>query len=180
MQQSPLLAKFSINPGISKLNQGKALWQKVLTHYKTGTIDPDANSYQNHPQVIERKNLISEAIKIAEQGDKNSIQYFANSATGYQELGLLHRATNDFENAKISFAKSLSLLNSASSKFSKHPAILTARRETLFRLGELNHVLGNKEVAISKYKETLEIDELLEHNDPIGEKTTRALLDTLL
>lgn len=92
---------------------------------------------------------------------------------------MLHRATNDFDEARRCLDESLSILDGVGQSNSRNPRILHARRETLFRLAELEHVLGNHANARLGYEESLQIDDLLGHDDPVGENTTRELLGRL-
>jgi tetratricopeptide (TPR) repeat protein len=172
------LSRQSLDPGWSNLQRGKALWQSLIP-LPMGSIDPDGAQYSNHPKVESAIALINEAIEGARSSNIDPTKATANAAIAWQELGLLYRGINDFDEARRCFDKSLNVLNAVSQIESDNPRILQARRETLFRLAELEHVLGNHDKARLGYEESLQIDNVLGHDDPIGESTTRDLLSRL-
>ena len=169
------ISRGALDPGWRNLQQGKALWQGVIP-VPVGAIDPNASSYKDHPNVVAARELIRKAVLHAPDTNTDAARAAANAAIAWQELGLLHRAINDFTEARSCFEKSLATVNEA---HSAHPSILSAKRETLFRLAELDQVLGRPEEAKRGYQQSLEIDELLGHDDPVGESTTQALLSKL-
>ena len=144
-----------------------------------GSIDPNAANAAAHPKVTSAAALIRAAIDGAPGSNTDPIRATANAAIAWQELGLLHRAINEFDDARRCFEKSLTLLDRVSQSDSRHSRILHAKRETFFRLAELDHVLGNHANARRGYEKSLQIDDLLGHDDPVGEHTTRELLGRL-
>ena len=174
------------NTGSEILNRGKACWQRLISP-PCGKIDTKSSTFQTHPKIIEAKELIRKSIDLAQDSNSNKILADANAAVAWQELGLLHRAINDFEEARCCFEKSLEKCGGDPLTYQNlghpivqgYPRVLGARRETLFRLAELEHVMGNTEQALIRYDQTLEIDEALGHDDPIGETTTKNLRNQL-
>jgi tetratricopeptide (TPR) repeat protein len=167
------VSRAALDPGWTSLQRGKALWQGVIP-VPAGTVSPDASSYRSHPKVVEARRLIRAAIDHAPASNFESVAATANAAIAWQELGLLHRATNDFEEARRCFERSLTFCGTHT-----HQKVLVAKRETLFRLAELDHVTERRDSARRRYEESLELDAQLGHDDPIGEATTRDLLSRL-
>jgi tetratricopeptide (TPR) repeat protein len=172
------LSKQSLDPGWSSLQRGKALWQSLIP-LPLGSIDPGGGKFSNHPKVTSAIALIQTAIDRAPSSNADPVNAAANAAIAWQELGLLYRGINNFDEARRCFDKSLNVLNAVSQSKAGDSRILQARRETLFRMAELEHVLGNHEKARLGYEESLQIDDLLGHDDPIGESTTKELLSRL-
>jgi tetratricopeptide (TPR) repeat protein len=168
------LSRAALDPGWTSLQRGKALWQDLIP-VEVGTVVAEASRYRDHPKVHTARDLIHAAIDHAPASNVQSSAAIANAAIAWQELGLLHRCINDFVEARRCFERSLTLSRDAHD----HPKILAAKRDTLFRLAELDHVTGRREQARRGYEQSLEIDAQLGHDDPIGEATTRDLLSRL-
>jgi len=126
----PLVAAFlsrpSLDPGWSSLQRGKALWQSVVRP-PLGSIDPNAAKFATHPKVTSAEVLIRAAVEAAPQSNTDPIRATANAAIAWQELGLLHRATNSLDDARRCFDKSLNVLDEVNRSDSRDPRILHAR-----------------------------------------------------
>jgi tetratricopeptide (TPR) repeat protein len=171
-----------IDVGWSSLQRSKTLWQGLpdLTPYLWyGKINPRAATFQSYPQIQTAKRLIQKAIEYAPTSNYEPPQARVNEAIAFQELGLLHRALNEFQDASNAYQKSLEILKSLGGMSSNNTEVLAAYRETIFRLAELDHTLGNYEGAKAGYRESLQVDAVLGHNDPSGELYARKLLKQL-
>jgi tetratricopeptide (TPR) repeat protein len=123
-----------------------------------------------HSKIVEAEVLIKRACELAPTP--------ADKALAWQELSVLHRVVNRFEDAEKCFAKSLKMLESLGRNESNDRRILSAYRETTFRLGELRHIMGKADEARNWYMKSLAIDDRL-NDDPFGAAATRKLLDDL-
>lgn len=166
-------SRAALDPGWTSLQRGKALWQGVIP-VPVGTVNPAATSFRSHPKIVEARDLIQAAIARAPDSNFKSVAAKANAAIAWCELGLLHRATNDFEEARRCYDKSLTLCSTNISQ-----QVLVAKRETLFRRAEVDHVTGFRDSARARYEESLELDAQLGHDDPMGEAVTQDLLNRL-
>ena len=179
----PLVLAFAtrsqIDPGWRALQEGKNTWQRLPFVLPVGRIEQSDSQYRNHPSFQKARDLIRSAIDRAPESNLDPVSAAANSAIALQELGLLHRAVNDLEKAGEYFGMSLAKLSELAPESRAHPRVLHARRDILFRLGELNHVQGSHESARRFYLDSLEIDRKLGHDDPVGESTTEELLSKL-
>jgi tetratricopeptide (TPR) repeat protein len=175
-----LIFRGKLDRGWSNLEKGKALWQSLPIKLPMGEIDPAAIQFRNHPKVLSAATLIRGAIDHAPSSNRDAIRAEANAAIAWQELGLLYRAINEFDEASNCFERSLHIIDSVPGSESNNTRILYARRDTLFRLAELNHVRGNHEKALDGYRASLAVDDLLGHDDPVGENTTRELVRKLV
>ncbi|MDR0332404.1 MAG: tetratricopeptide repeat protein [Dysgonamonadaceae bacterium] len=171
--------------GAEILNKGKACWQRLIS-VPSGKIDPKSSAFQTHPKILEAKDLIRKSIDLAQDSSPDEVLADTNAAVSWTELGLLHRSINEFEEARSCFEKSLEKCDGKPLAYigygaleKRHLSALIACRETLFRLAELDHVMGNTEQARIRYDQSLEIDVALGHDDPIGETTTRNLRNQL-
>ena len=192
-----------LDPGFVKIEESKRLWQNIpdLTPYRWyGNINTNASRYRTDPRILEAKEKLHAAIdKYADTSNVNEVIAVVNKALAIRELGLLYRATNEFEKARKAYKKSLEMLNVLRERISsieqkdldehterqeldEHTKwqILDKYRETVFRLAELNHVQGNYLSAKTGYEETLQIDELLGHDDRAGEEWTKRLLQEVI
>jgi hypothetical protein len=195
-----------LDPGFVKVEESKRLWQNIpdLTPYRWyGKINTNASRYRTDPRILEAKEKLYTAIdKYADTSNVNKVVASVNKALAIRELGLLYRATNEFEKARNAYEEShntLKVLREWISKEWEHldeytkrqildkyreedldehtrRQILDKYRETVFRLAELDHVQGNYSSAKTGYEETLQIDELLGHDDREGEEWTKRLL----
>lgn len=177
-----LLHKSKLDPGWKALEEGKALWKSMYPNlrYQDGVIYQETSQYTNHPHVNRSKELISQAIKSAPESNVESLHAAANKAIAYQELGLLHRVVNEFKEAEGNYLESIAILDSVGGTTSRNRSVLSAYRDTLFRLGELCHVQNEYQKAREYYEKSLKLDEQLGHDDPRGEQATRELLNRIL
>ena len=174
------------NRGWRSLERGKSLWKSCLWNalgsdfaFRNGIIQEGASQLVTSPDIIKAKTLITAAINEAAQSNSHSMDVLANRAIAWQELGLLHRAVNEFDKAQESYDQSIRALDDAGGSDSNNTRILSAYRDTTFRIGELNQVRGNHAEARKWYQLSLSIDEKQGHKDPIGEQATRTLLGQL-
>ena len=169
------------NPGRSKLNEGKQRWQSLGLYadptMQYGIKNPQVGGHKDHPQVIAAGKLIQEAIDFIDSSASDSADAMSNKAVAYQELGLMYRATNQFHLSETAFSNSLKILEHFGGYSSDNKKILRAYRETCFRIGELNHTLGNSAKAEEFYKNCLRVDGILDHDQPIDERITKDLLE---
>jgi tetratricopeptide (TPR) repeat protein len=176
-----LVIKSNIDPGWASLERGKALWQSLAPSlkYKDGRISNEASLYANHSSIIKAKTLLQRSIECAPSSHSDPLYSKANEGLALQELGLLHRVINEFDDAEKSYLRSMDVLEGAGGMKSTSKPVLSAYRETLFRLGELNHVNGNNDRAREFYNKALFLDEKLGHDDPVAEEWIRQLLSEL-
>lgn len=175
------LCKGALDPGWTSLEQGKALWKSLYPDltYRDGVVQASASQLARHPKIIEAKRLITAAIEFSPQSNIDRPSALANKAIAWQELGLLHRVVHEFEEAEKAFNTSLHLLDEVEGLRSNNRSILSAYRDTAFRIGELHQVRGNPTEARKWYQASLSIDDRLGHDEPYGEQTTRTLLRQL-
>jgi tetratricopeptide (TPR) repeat protein len=167
-----IIVRMSVPRGWKNLQSGKKIWQKLPLEYnRYGVINENAYNFQSNQNIQLAENLIKRAI------DESPTK--TDRAIAYQELGLLYRAINKFDQARNEYEKSLNLLNELGGSSSKDRKILSTCRDVLFRIAELDHALGNYKNAKNNYSVVLQLDKLLKHDDPIGENTTRILLNQI-
>jgi tetratricopeptide (TPR) repeat protein len=171
-------------PGHSILERAKALWQDGIPEltYRDGVICEASSQFANHPKVIEARRLIQNAIECA-SGSQVQPRFakvmIASQAIALQELGLLHRVVNQFGEAKAAFVRGQQLLDQNGGDSCDDKELLTAYREILFRLGELSYVRWERSEAREFFRRSLALDARLGHDDPVGERQTNDLLNTL-
>lgn len=172
--------KASIDPGWRSLQQSKTLWQHfpdLTPHLWYGQRNIHASTFRSHASIHEAKLLIQKEIDYSYESHHDPIQLRVNKAIAFAELGLICRAINEFPEARQAYKESLEILEGLGGICSDKTNVLSAYRETVFRLAELDHVLGIRKDAIEGYKRSLQADEILQHNDPSGEMYTRNLLE---
>jgi tetratricopeptide (TPR) repeat protein len=102
------------NPGRSKLEEGKGCWQSLGLYaepvFQFGVANMDVSRFRAHAQVARAVRLIQEAIDLIDESTSDSADAMSNKALAFQELGLLYRATNDFEKAASAYGSALKLL----------------------------------------------------------------------
>jgi len=173
------LRQSSIDRGWRDIETSKELWQldpDLAPAEWYGRINPKAMTYQESPRICKAKTLLRNAAEHAPASNRDTIQAKVNEAIAVRELGLLHRAVNEFEEAQESYSRSLHILKSLGGMTSTRREVLSAYRETVFRLGELSHALKDYRTAEESYRESLHVDDILGHDDPSGEHYARALL----
>lgn len=176
------LRRTSTDTGWSALERSKELWQlgsDLAPAEWYGRINPKATTYRASPRICKAKALLRSAIDHAPASNQDTIQAKINEAVAVRELGLLHRAINEFEEAREAYNKSLHILDGLGGITSTSRDVLSAYRETVFRIGELSHALGNYNAAAEKYNESLKVDDILGHDDLSGEQYTSALLQQI-
>jgi tetratricopeptide (TPR) repeat protein len=168
------------NPGRSKLAEGKRCWQSLGLYvepvFRFGVANTYVDRFRNHAQVARAEQLIQESIDFIDESISNSADAMSNKALAFQELGLLYRATNDFEKATSAYASAIKILERYGGATSTNKRILSAYRETCFRVGELSHTLGDYGRSADFYSRCLEVDAKFGHDQPIDEQITRDLL----
>ena len=176
-----LILKAASDPGSRKLYQGKSSWRSLSLGFTNGEINSDASVFQDHPKMLAAKNLIQEAITYASQVQSGlePIEARINEAIAYHELGLMYRVVNNLQEAKSAYEASLAILDKLQTSSSDNKRYLSARRDTIFRLGELNLVMGDIVQAKDRCEQSRQLDALLGHNDPMGEIATQQLLDKI-
>lgn len=102
--------------------------------------------------------------------DKNKY----NVVVGYEELALLYRMMNMFDEAARALKDGMKVVDELLSKTPNYSEYLTLRSLILFRMAELNHVQGNLEQARKGYEESLAIDRELGNEE--GIRTVEELL----
>lgn len=173
-----LISKGKLDPGWSSLEQGKALWKSLYPRltYRDGVVEPGNSEIRGDPTVIRAKSLIRQSIELAPPSNVDSVRALANAAIAWQELGLLHRVLNEFQEAEEAFTRSFELLETKGGGDSGVRSILAAYRDICFRLGELSQVTSKSRDAREYYLRSLSADAKLGHDDPHGEEATRNLL----
>lgn len=176
-----LISKRKMDPGWTSLEKGKALWKSLYPRltYRDGVVDAGNAALRDDPRIAQAKALIKQSIDLAPQSNVQGDRAVANVAIAWQELGLLHRVLNEFDEAETAFKRSLELIEQDGGGDSPHKNTLAAFRDTCFRLGELCHVTSRSSEARSYYRRSLSADEHLEHDDPGGEEATKSLLREL-
>ena len=100
-----------------------------------------------------------------------------NAAIGYQQLGLLYRIQERWDDAIDALHKSQNMSKELNSEYPEDKEILMALGTAIFRLGEIDHAQGRYKEAKRKYKESLEIDKKLDNEE--GIRTINILLDQI-
>lgn len=105
--------------------------------------------------------------------DKNKY----NVAVCYEELALLYRMMNIFDEAERALKDGMEVLKELLSKNPDHSEYLRLRSLIVFRMAELNHAQGKLEQARQGYEESLAIDRKLGNEE--GIRTTEKLLQEI-
>lgn len=176
-----LITKGKLDPGWDSLEKGKAIWKSLYPRvtYRDGVVNEGNAALRDDPRIIQAKALIRQSVDLAPQSNVQGDRAVANAAIALQELGLLHRVLNEFDEAEAAFKRSLELLDQDGGGESTHRNTIAAFRDTSFRLGELCHVTSRPTEAKAYYQRSLSADEQLGHDDPGGEEATKSLLREL-
>ena len=174
-------SKGKLDIGWANLEKGKRMWKSLQPGliYHDGIVEKSASAFANHANILEAKRLINHAIDFAPQSNIEPLRAIANKSIAWQELGLLHRVINEFEEAGAAYNNSIELLNKVGGSNSSNKYILSAFREITFRIGELNHARGDFVQAKEYYLASLGVDNKLGHDEPYGEQFTKDLLGRL-
>jgi tetratricopeptide (TPR) repeat protein len=174
------LGQTSTDCGWADLERSKELWQlnpDLAPAEWYGCVNPRAASFRDSSAVSKAKASLQNALDHAPASNRDVRQANINEAVAVRELGLLHRAVNEFEQARKAYNSSLKILRELGGIRSESSATLSAYRETVFRIAELAHALQDYDQAVQNYQESLRVDEVLHHDDPAGEEFTRNLLE---
>lgn len=125
-------------------------------HYCYGKILPQGDRFKGSSQAQETVKLLQMVIKRMPKG--KSVHDKLEFALAHEWLGVLYRMMNEFEKAKREFGIDLTMLEDLNTEHSDNRFVRDALGHVLFRLAELDHILGRAKEALEGYKQSLNID----------------------
>lgn len=100
-----------------------------------------------------------------------------NAAVGHEEMALLYRMMDMFDEAREALQKSMELTEQLLGNEPESQNYLKLKSLVIFRLAEIDHIQGSLEAAKTGYKKSLEIDQRFQ--DQEGIQTTTHLLEKI-
>lgn len=129
----------------------------MSTKYEPGRVLKEGDELREFPRAQETVLMFQEAIAPYERN--TSLRERLNTAIGYQELGMLYRLMNMWEEAGRSFEKSFTILEELKENYPNNTEIQVGLSMVFFRSGEMNHTCGNFTKATQDYEESLQLGE---------------------
>ena len=180
---------FPKSPAQDAYLKAQALQQAILRdHFPTGPRSYEiAAKVDNHTLTILRsdarfqqaRSLYLEAVMLDLPVDygSNWKQKELNKGTAHNELMMIHRQCEEFDEALEHGQVAVSSLEKLADRLSEDPEVLTALSIAYFRFGEVNHVVGKFSAAGILYLKGLALDQKL--GDAAGQKMYQALIKKL-
>lgn len=150
--------RVAMPPGQRKFDAAKTrmnFW--MATRYEPGQILKRGDELREFPQAQKTVQMFREAIVPYERD--TSLRGRLNAAIGYQELGMLYRLMNAWEEASRFFKKSYIMLEELNRNYPNNIEVQAGLSMVFFRLGEINHACGNFNKAVQDYEESLRLGE---------------------
>ena len=141
-------------------------------HYFYGKFLPQGDRLKGSSKAQETVKLLQTAIEAMPK--RKSVVDKLELALAHEWLGVLYRMMNKFEEAKKEFTIDLAMLEELDAEHSDDKGVRDALGHVLFRMAELDHVLGRAKEALEGYKQSLNIDESI--GNKLRANVTRELI----